>query len=157
MVADPAAPDEAASQVVTHHIVAAHGLAHHFVAAAHVVAAKFQAGAGEAPPIRRVAAVKGVARRGLFGAYRVLTTKATIVAANTATVTTKATNVAANPSNVAANPSNVASKPASAVSCCQRGWSERQAQSDSRHRHDITQPLHVYFAFELGDHPIHAR
>jgi hypothetical protein len=93
-----------------------------------------------------MATVEGVAREGLFGAYCVLTTKATSVIAKPAIVTTKA-------ANVASKPASVASKPTSGVSCRQRRWSQCQAQSDSRRRHDITKPFHLYFAFEIGGSP----
>jgi hypothetical protein len=126
------------SQVATHHLVAAHGVAHQVavVAAepkptAHAVAAEFEPAAGEGPSISRVAAVKGVAHKGLFVAYRVLTTKATSVIAKPAIVSTKAT-------NVASKPASVASKPTSGVSCCQCRWIQCQAQCKRHRRRGIT-------------------
>jgi hypothetical protein len=122
VVADPGACDEATSQVATHHLVAAYGVAYYIVAAepkptAHAVAAEFESTAGEGLSIGRVAAVKGVAHNGLFVAYRVLTAEAT---------------------KVIAKPASVASKPASAVSCCQRRWSQCQAQRKRHRRRGIT-------------------
>jgi hypothetical protein len=72
-----------------------------------------------------------VAHKGLFVAYRVLTTKATRAIAKPAIVSTKAT-------DVASKPASVASKPTSGVSCCQCRWSQRQAQCKRHRRRGIT-------------------
>jgi hypothetical protein len=82
----------------------------------------------EAPPSNKVPAVKGVAAEGWLDARSVLTAKATSVTAKITNVTTRA--------------AEMATKASSGVSCRHSRWGKRQAQSDRRHRYDMSQPLH---------------
>jgi hypothetical protein len=76
-----------------------------------------------------VPAVKGVAPGGRLHAGSALTAKATNVTTKITSVTTKA--------------AEMASKAPSGVSRCHSRWSERQAQSDRRHRYGMSYPVHL--------------